>query len=69
MDDEIIVTMEHVHAAGMCSRGARQWFAYLGLNYADFLANGMPISRVEEIGDALGMKVAAVARAHAAGDE
>lgn len=69
MADDVIVTNEHVRMAGMCSRGARQWFAYMGLDYADFLRNGLPASRVEATNDALGLKVVAIARAEAAGED
>lgn len=62
---EPIVTMEHVRAVRMCSRGARQWFAHHGLDYSAFLATGLPVSVIEATGDALGQKVAAEARRQA----
>ena len=65
---EIIVTMKHVRAANMCSRGARQWFASRGLDYNDFLKNGLPISRVDAIGDALADIIASFARLDAKGE-
>lgn len=67
--DDLIVTVEHLRKAGLCSRGARQWFAYTGLDYADFLKNGIPASRVEATNDALGMRVLKIARDEAAGED
>lgn len=62
MDNDPIVKMEHVRAVGMCSRGARMWFARTGLDFRKFLAEGLPASVIEGTGDALGMKVAQYVR-------
>lgn len=61
-----IVKIEHVRKALMCSRGARAWAQRHGFNYMHFLVIGYPASAVEATGDALGIKVAALARADAA---
>lgn len=57
-----IVRIEHAKKAGMCSRGVRQWFEANGLDYARFLRSGLLASEVEATGNALAIKVAAIAR-------
>ncbi len=57
-----IVRIEHAKKAGMCSRGVRQWFQANNLDYARFLTSGLLASEVEATGNALAMKVAAIAR-------
>lgn len=64
-----LVTIEHVRQARLCARGARQWFTRHDLDYAHFLNHGYPASVIEATGDALGCKVAAVARAEAGEEE
>ena len=69
MAEQIIVTMTHVRAAGLCSRGAKQWFARNGLDFRTFLTEGYPVEVIEGTQDALGLKVAALTRQmHAEGD-
>jgi hypothetical protein len=58
----IKVTMADVHAARFCSSGARVWLAHQGIDVLDFIRNGVPVERFEETGDALALKVAAIAR-------
>ena len=44
----------HVRACGICLiPGARNWFALHGLDWRDFLRNGIPVSTVEAIGDSI----------------
>lgn len=62
-----LVTIEHVRQAQLCARGARQWFTRHGLDYAQFLNHGYPASVIEATGDALGCRVAEVARIEAEG--
>lgn len=64
-----LVTITHLRTANLCARGARQWFARHGLDYATFLKHGYPASVIEDTGDALGKKVAAIARRDAAGED
>lgn len=61
-DDEIIVTMKHIRAAGMCSGGPRIFFAQHGLDWSDFLRNGIPASKLLATGDAMAAQVVEVAR-------
>ena len=58
----VIVRMEHVRAARMCASGARAFFTRYGLDWADFLKNGIPAERIEATGDAMGLQVVEVAR-------
>lgn len=62
---DVIVTIDHVRRAGMCTRGARAWAAQHGIDYVDFLRNGIAAS-VLESKDGLGERVAAFARQEAA---
>ncbi len=68
MTTAILVTMEHVRIAKLCSRGARAWFRHHGLDYITFIKDGLPVEVIEGTNDALGRKVADIARAHAAGE-
>lgn len=60
--DDVTVTMEHVRAARMCSRGARVFFERHGLDWQRFLAEGLPAEQIEATGDAMALKVVEVAR-------
>lgn len=48
---------------GLCVRGARNWCQVNGVDFRDFLHNGFPVSRLDEMNDAFGNRVAAAARA------
>jgi len=63
--EDVIIHSRHLREAGMCARGAKQWFRLHGLDFNSFLAFGIPAATVEALGDALGNKVAAVAREEA----
>jgi hypothetical protein len=69
MSSEVLVTVAHLRKARMCSRGARMWAQRYGIDYVRFLHEGVPASTLEATGDALGKKLAAVARAEAAGED
>lgn len=66
---DVIVRIEHVRAARLCARGARQWFSRYGLDYSHFLNNGYPVAVIEGTGDPLGKMVADIARKDAAGED
>lgn len=59
---DVTITMEHVRAARMCSRGARAFFERHGLDWQRFLAEGLPAEQIEATGDAMALKVVEVAR-------
>lgn len=60
-----LVKIEHLRSANLCVHGARTWFATHGLSFREFLQHGIPASRIEATGDALGIKVATCAREQA----
>lgn len=61
MNDDLLLTVEDVREAGLCVRGAKQWFALHKLDFAHFLANGIRMSQLPS-NDALSQKVIEVAR-------
>ncbi len=63
--EEPRVHFRHVRKAKLCARGARAWFRQRGLDYAAFVADGLPVSEIEALNDALGNRVAAIARQEA----
>lgn len=66
MSNDVVVKVEHLRKARMCSRGARAWAQRYGIDYVKFLQEGISATELEATGDALGMKLAAVAREEAA---
>ncbi|WP_425962708.1 hypothetical protein [Rhizobium nepotum] len=62
MTDQITVFMRHIRAAKLCASGTREWFVSHGFDWADFIANGIPVERMEATGDPLAMRVTAEAR-------
>lgn len=64
-----IVRVEHIRKAKLCSRGVRAWAQRHQLDYMTFLRHGYPASVLEATGDALGARVAAIARAEIADQE
>lgn len=56
------VTMRHIRQAQMCSHGARAFFARHGLDWTEFLREGVAIELIEATGDAMALKVCEVAR-------
>lgn len=60
--DQVIVRMEHVRAARMCSRGARAFFARHNLDWHTFIKDGLPAEVIAATGDAMALQVVEVAR-------
>lgn len=68
-----VITMKHVRAARLdgvgiaCAAGARAWAHRHGIDVRDFLDNGMPLSRAEELAkvDAFAARIVALAKADA----
>ena len=48
--------------AGFCRSGAREWFQRHGLDWRDFVQNGIPAETLEATGDGLALAVVAWAR-------
>lgn len=59
---EIMVRMDDVRAAHMCSRGARTFCERYGINWSAFLKEGVSSTRLEEIGDYMGLQALEMAK-------
>lgn len=73
MDEDFIVTAQDLCTVpnwngeiGYCFEGARLWFARHGLDWRDFVQNGLPASFLESTDDALALRLVAHARAQRA---
>lgn len=62
MSDDPVITITDVRRAGHCVSGARRWFEAHGLDFKDFLANGVPSSVMAATNDALGLRVVEIKR-------
>jgi len=62
MSDELIVTINDVRRAKMCSSGARQFFIDHNLDWSRFISEGLPASIIESTNDAMAMQVVEVAK-------
>jgi len=63
------ITMAHIRQVrgfskkpGFCASGTRDWFKRYGLDYSDFLKNGIDEEKLLETGDP--MAIATVEQAH-----
>ncbi len=65
MSENITVFMRHIRAAKLCAGGTRDWFVGHGFDWADFLANGMAVEKMEATGDPLALRVTKEARQEA----
>jgi arsenate reductase-like glutaredoxin family protein len=65
----VTVKAHHIPKAGLCMRGARQWFSLHGIDYADFIQNGISSDKVLALNDALGDRVVQIAIAEAEGED
>jgi len=63
-----LLLIRHVRAAKLCMSGARAWFAQRGWSWAEFLAEGRPVSDFEETGCPLAARATKVAREEVAED-
>jgi hypothetical protein len=57
------VHVRHVREAKICVKGSRAFFDKHELDWRGFLKDGIPVSRLEEIGDPIALRAAAVAMA------
>jgi hypothetical protein len=60
---DLMVTMRHVRAARLCSRGARAWCEAHGFSWSGFLDDGLPADVLEATGDPFALQAVAAARA------
>lgn len=62
MSNEVRVFMRHIREAKMCSGGTRVFFKRHGLDWSDFLKNGIRAELLEQTNDEMAIHVAQVAR-------
>lgn len=51
MTEDVVVTMEHLRKANYCARGVRTFFDRYGLDYVDFLKNGIRPELLLQVSD------------------
>lgn len=61
-DDRVIVKMSDVRAIHGCARGARYFCQTHGIDWTDFLENGVDAEVLEETGDHMALQLTAYAR-------
>lgn len=64
MTEQVIVRMEDCRQLRYCARGVRELFARYGLDYSDFLQNGISAEKLLEASgnDAMALAAVEVAR-------
>ena len=64
MTEDVIVKMEDCRQLRYCARGVRELFARYGLDYSDFLQNGISAEKLLEASgnDAMALAAVEVAR-------
>ena len=60
--NNLIVTITHVRAAGLCVNGSRVWFARHGLDFRAFLRDGLDADTLLATNDAMAKRVVDCAR-------
>lgn len=59
----MIITLEHVKKAGMCAKGAREFFKNNNLiEWSSFIENGIDSEVLIKSGDAMALQVVEVAK-------
>ncbi len=53
---------KHLRTAKICGDGARGWWKRHGLNWSDFLSNGIPAQVLLDTGDPFALRVVEIAR-------
>jgi hypothetical protein len=64
---ELIITLNDIRHAGRCGAGTKRWFQAHGLDFRDFVKNGIPASKLTATGDHYALDVVAKAEARANG--
>ena len=64
MSTQIVITIDHVRAVGLCVNGTRVWFARHDLDFRAFLRDGCTADTLLATGDAMALRVVEHARAH-----
>lgn len=60
MTEQVIVRMGDLRTLRYCARGVREFFGRYGLDYGDFLQNGVPADKLLKASDNDAMAEAAV---------
>lgn len=60
--DTTIVRMKHIRLAKLCSPGTRAWWKDHGLDWSDFLTNGIPAQVLLDTRDPLAARAVEQAR-------
>lgn len=53
----MIIKFEDIMASGHCARGTRRWFNQYGLDFKDFMKNGIEEEKFLATGDGLAIQV------------
>ncbi|URA07011.1 hypothetical protein P9A47_gp43 [Xanthomonas phage Elanor] len=61
-EPKVLVRMEHIRAAKMCSGGTRSFFERHGLDWSAFLQDGIDAEKLLATGDGMAKQVVEVAR-------
>lgn len=58
------VTIKHLKALNYCNRGSREWMRSQGIEWSDFLTNGIPCAEkiAEKTGDSMALRLVLYAR-------
>lgn len=64
-----IVLHRHCRELEYCNRGLRAWFASAGLDWADFLKNGIPADTLRQFDNAMADRAIALAEGEAHGQQ
>lgn len=55
--EDLIITINDVRRCGYCPSGIRNWFHTRGLDFRAFLKDGIPISALSGLNDAMAIQV------------
>lgn len=56
------IYMRHIRQAGLCAKGAREFFNHYQFDFNDFLKNGIDIKLIENTQDSMALKVVEIAK-------
>jgi hypothetical protein len=59
---DILITIRHARACGLCSQGSREFAKRHNFDWRDFVKNGIPASKLLATNDAMAQKVVEFAK-------